>query len=403
MFKEELLIKILNWQSESRKEEQQIIPNLIEYLSTAFHKNEIKVENDTHGNVFVTKGKADLYPCIVSHLDQVHKFAENKKIIKNGDYLLAFDGHKQVGTGGDDLVGVFMCLSFLKSVDNIKVAFFVAEEVGCVGSNACDLNFFSDCMFIGQADRRGNTDFIDYSNGVKLFDNEFADFVSPIIKKYNYSFTSGTSTDAGCLSKRNVGIACFNISSGYYLAHYSTEYVSITDVKRCYDIIAEIIKTADKQFNYTYAPEIRKTAVTEIDNELYKLLYSEFVKTDFYIKSNKMSYAYSKAIQFVTKLIEDAEAYIDTSYGAEVPLISDMLYEYLQEKELAQQEKEIKATPSNTSQLSMFDNCNHRNARYDLTMGQSYCMDCFSYIDEPVKDDEVLYRNSYSRGYNDYY
>jgi len=160
---------------------------------------------------------------LVSHLDQVHKYAQIKTIFQNGDYLLAFNGPNQVGTGGDDLVGVFMCLQLLEDYNFIKVVFFVAEEVGCIGSSACDLSFFDDCMFIGQADRKNNSDFINYSNGVQLFDQEFSTFVAPVLKDYNYKECTGIATDAGCLSKRNVGIACFNISK-IYITYINKDY-----------------------------------------------------------------------------------------------------------------------------------------------------------------------------------
>ena len=136
MIDEKLLIEVLGWQSESRKESEQIIPTLNNYLDKINLNGEFIIEEDTHGNIYITKGKADLYPCIVSHLDQVHKFADNKKIIKNDDYLIALNGAKQIGTGGDDLVGVFICLELLQSIDIIKIAFFVQEEIGCIGSNA---------------------------------------------------------------------------------------------------------------------------------------------------------------------------------------------------------------------------------------------------------------------------
>jgi tripeptide aminopeptidase len=393
MFNEKLLIEVLGWQSESRKEEEQIIPTLREYLKGI---KGITVENDTHGNIFVTKGKADLYPCIVSHLDQVHKYAEDKRIIKNGDYLLAFNGPKQVGTGGDDLVGVFMCLSFLKSIDNIKVAFFVAEEVGCIGSSACDLNFFKDCMFIGQADRRDNADFINNSNGVSLFDEEFSTFVSDILKENNYSFKSGTSTDAGCLSKRNVGIACFNISCGYYGAHTSTEYVCISDVVRCHHIIESIIKKADKQFKYV-RQDHTVSYIPNDDNksEMYKMLYSAFVNSEYYVKSNKMSYAYSKAIQFVSDLLENTDRYMHETYD-DFMFATDMISEYLFDLE-EQKAKELES--KRQTQLSLFTNCRHQNKRFDLTMQQSYCMDCFTYIDE---DKDVPYRGRMYSGYDPY-
>ena len=101
MFNEKLLIEVLGWQSESNKEKEQITSNLLEKLAQI--STELLIEEDAHGNIFVTKGEASLFPCIVSHLDQVHKYAKDKTIFQNGDYLLAFDGPKQVGTGGDRL------------------------------------------------------------------------------------------------------------------------------------------------------------------------------------------------------------------------------------------------------------------------------------------------------------
>ena len=81
MFNEKLLIEVLGWQSESNKEQEQIVPTLSAYLEALNlrMKGSLTIENDTHGNIYVTKGKTSLYPCIVSHLDQVHKYAENKK------------------------------------------------------------------------------------------------------------------------------------------------------------------------------------------------------------------------------------------------------------------------------------------------------------------------------------
>lgn len=98
---ENLLIKILGWQSESGKEKEQIIPQLMEYLNSL--KFKIQIDQDEHGNIFVTKGKKEFYPCLVSHLDDVHFYNKDKQVVRNGDYLLAFAGSKQIGIGGDRL------------------------------------------------------------------------------------------------------------------------------------------------------------------------------------------------------------------------------------------------------------------------------------------------------------
>lgn len=382
-----LLKEILGWQAESRKEEEQIIPNLISYLDKLNKNKDLLIEQDTHGNVYVTKGKDPLYPCIVSHLDQVHKYAPNKKIIENDGYLIAFDGAKQVGTGGDDLVGVFVCLEVLKTYDNIKVVFFVAEEVGCIGSNACDLTFFEDCQFIGQADRKGNADFINHSNGVKLFDEEFSSYVAPILVKYNYKECIGVATDAGALSKRGVNIACFNISSGYYNAHTSTEFVCIDEVEVCLNIICDIIDNTDKQFKYVrpvYTPTYNNTYKPK--SNFYKNLYEAFKKSPKYVSSNKMSYAYSIAVEFFEDFIKDYDKFIDL-YQPDYPYVTDQLEEYLELLTTEFNQTKIVGIPNTpntlSNQLKMFDSdCLHKNVKFDNSMQQSYCMDCFSYIEE---------------------
>jgi hypothetical protein len=394
MFNEQLLIEILGWQSESYKEKEQIIPTLKQYLES-LEDQSFTVDEDEHGNIYVTKGKADLYPCIVSHLDQVHRYNPNKTIVTNGDYLLAFDGARQIGTGGDDLVGVFMCLSLLDAIDNIKIAFFLQEEVGCIGSYKADLSFFDDCMFIGQADRKGNEDFINHSNGVKLFNDEFSDFVKPILENYKYKECTGVATDAGALSKRGVNIACFNISCGYYNAHTSTEYVCISDVYHCYELLTDLIRSADKRFVYN-RPVLQPVTkpISSAKSDLYNKLYDRFRKHPKYVKSNKMSHAYGIAFSFFDDLVRKYDAMIDNTQ-LDYPYLSDMIEEYLDfldDSEIAD-ELTDKVVQSPTQQSLIFDkDCQHKNVKYDNTMTQFYCMDCFNYVDysDTFYDQETL-------------
>jgi hypothetical protein len=413
MFNEKLLIEVLGWQSESKKEQEQIVPTLNAYLDALNLElgGKLKIENDTHGNIFVTKGETSLYPCIVSHLDQVHKYADNKTIFQNGDYLLAFDGPRQVGTGGDDLVGIFVCLELLRDFNFMKVVFFVSEEIGCIGSNACDLSFFTDCMFIGQADRKGSADFINFSNGVQLFDADFSNFVKPVLTSTNYKECVGIATDAGCLSKRNVGIACFNISCGYYNPHTSTEYVSITDVSNCYDVICVIINNADRQFLYTRPVTTYGSLPKTEKPELYTKLYAGFKKSKFYIKSDKMSYAYSRAIDYVVNLIEERDFEIDKE-DIELPYIEYLLTDYMDQKEEDAKQlvaynqsfdstafKPIDNKADNIKQLDLFADrlgakCPHKDTMYDTGMQQTYCLECFNYIEE----EDAYYHNSLGKG-----
>ena len=406
MFNEKLLIEVLGWQSESNKEQEQIVPTLNAYLDALNlrMKGKLKIENDTHGNIYVTKGKANLYPCIVSHLDQVHKYAQNKTIFQNGDYLLAFDGPRQVGTGGDDLVGVFMCLQLLEDYNFIKVVFFVAEEVGCIGSGACDLSYFDDCMFIGQADRKNKSDFINYSNGVQLFGEEFSTFVAPVLKDYNYKECVGIATDAGCLSKRNVGIACFNISCGYYNPHTSTEYVSIKDVTNCYNVICDIISNSDKRFLFTRPTVTYGSKPTESKSELYNALFQGFKKSKLYVNNPKHTYAYGKAFDYVIELIEERD--IATAANEYDFPVEHMLLDYIDERNILEEEEKqynqsfapIDNKDANIKQLDLFLDkltpCSHKDTMWDTGFSQNYCLECFQYIDEK----DAYYDNHLSNG-----
>ena len=408
MFNEKLLIEVLGWQSESNKEQEQIVPTLNAYLDALNlrMKGKLKIENDTHGNIYVTKGKANLYPCIISHLDQVHKYAQNKTIFQNGDYLLAFDGPRQIGTGGDDLVGVFMCLQLLEDYNFIKVVFFVAEEVGCIGSSACDLSYFDDCMFIGQADRKNNSDFINYSNGVQLFGEEFSTFVAPVLKDYNYKECVGIATDAGCLSKRNVGIACFNISCGYYNPHTSTEYVSIKDVTNCYNVICDIISNSDKRFLFTRPTVTYGSKPTESKSELYEALYEGFKKSKLYVNNPKHTYAYGKAFDYVVALIEQRDVEM-MEFADEFPPLEYLILDYIEQKEeefkiekqYNQSFEPIDNKADNIKQLDLFFDkvgapCSHKDTMWDTGMQQSYCLECFNYLDEK----DAYYDNHLSKG-----
>jgi len=117
-----------------------------------------------NGNIYTTKGIADSYPCIVSHMDSVHKIIppEDYDILYNDKYAMGINTKTitPTGCGGDDKVGIYACLRLLQEYPCVKVAFFRDEEVGCNGSYDADVNFFIDAKFILQSDRKGNTDFV---------------------------------------------------------------------------------------------------------------------------------------------------------------------------------------------------------------------------------------------------
>ena len=95
-------------------------------------------------------------------MDEVHRR-------KTGSYaahlvadsmIVGYD-HKRkrmTGIGADDKNGIWICLKCLEDFKAVKCAFFVQEEVGCIGSGHADMSFFSDCRFVIQCERGyGNT------------------------------------------------------------------------------------------------------------------------------------------------------------------------------------------------------------------------------------------------------
>ena len=251
---EELLIEVLSVQSSSYKEE-----NMVAYIHQKLKEIKRKsagnmaIENDSDGNILVTKGESDIYPCVVSHMDTVHGIykgykvekAKHKKTRKNILYATCNTeqgGRTITGVGGDDKVGIYVCLEMLVSFDNIKVVFFTNEEVGCIGSRAIDLSFFNDVSFIWQADRKGNNEVItEDANGI-LSSDEFINKIVPIMDRYGYSSSDkGVYTDASQLSSRNVGVCCANIACGYYDAHTDNEYVVSEEVETCLSLFYDVI------------------------------------------------------------------------------------------------------------------------------------------------------------------
>lgn len=233
------LIKVLSVQSKSEREERMIkfIENSLQKIPNVTYKVEGK-------NIFVIKKTSDVtnFPAMVAHTDTVHEIVKDFKVFRNNNDLFAFSGDdiKQAGVGGDDKVGVFMTLEFLKTQPNMKAAFFWGEEIGCKGSKASDLKFWDDAGFILQCDRKGNADFIKSASGTELSSREWLEAIKPILQKYEYSEEFGASTDVVALKDKGLNICCANMSAGYYSPHSAKEIVNIQDVWELFHFCSEI-------------------------------------------------------------------------------------------------------------------------------------------------------------------
>lgn len=234
------LLNLLMVQSNSENEKLMVL-----YLDRELGKLKLPYTIDAAGNVLVTKGKADTYPCVTAHMDTVHNFVDNLKLYTDEDdkdLLFAMSDKRRVGIGGDDKCGIFACLYLLKVIPQIKIVFFSREESGCRGSAAIDKRFFADCRYLIQLDRRGKRDFIQTYWGNKTTSHNFRSEIGLIKKKYKYKNCMGTVTDVIKLWNNKVGVSCINLSCGYYKPHTAYEYISISSLWNSIRFTEAIIK-----------------------------------------------------------------------------------------------------------------------------------------------------------------
>lgn len=246
-----MLKEILSIQSESYNQ----------WRMFAYIIRQVSVLKDTEyyvsdGNIYITKGHSDTYPCVVAHMDTVHDIVEDLTPIEIDGKITGFNRvtMEQVGIGGDDKVGVYIALQCLKLFDNIKVAFFCDEEVGCIGSYNADMVFFSDCRYVLQCDRRGNSDFIINGANVELSSEEFQWAIEPYVTGHGYDFAYGSITDVVALKESGLNVCVANMSCGYYNPHSDTEYVDIADVENCLSLVISIISCITDTYEHSVTP-----------------------------------------------------------------------------------------------------------------------------------------------------
>lgn len=212
------------------------------------------IVQDESGNLLVTKGEAERYPCLCAHMDQVQNF-HPKDFVCIEDHGIIFGyspkTHKQCGLGADDKNGLFIALTCLKEYDNIKCAFFVGEEIGCIGSSAVGVSFFDDCTFCAQIDRRGNSDLVTRISRDEICSGEFLKDAN--CEAWGYCVSDGLMTDVEALRRNGVIASCVNMSCGYYEPHTDHEFTVKDDVQKCYEFVCHLIEHCTKDYPFSVA------------------------------------------------------------------------------------------------------------------------------------------------------
>lgn len=206
----------------------------------------LSIKTDRIGNLYITKGNAEKYPCVAAHLDEIHSPCEREVVIE-GDKIFTVDKlWNRVGCGADDKNGLWVIINLLYSEPILKVALFVQEErvgdnAGCRGARACDLSFFNDVKFVLECDRKGRSDVVYIGKGELVLCNQ--DFISQdVLRKYGYEMVKGGKTDVVELKMRGLDVPVCNISCGYYDAHKNSEYTKFSELQNCLEFVKDIIK-----------------------------------------------------------------------------------------------------------------------------------------------------------------
>jgi len=250
-------------------------PMLSFIINECYKIGDLHFEQDGYCNIFITKNTSnpDFYPCVICHTDQVTSCDHKEVRIKDGRVYGKdkFTG-KQVALGADDANGICCALQLLKVVPDLKVVFTTEEEVGFLGADyaTSNIDFFYNVSYMIQADRRGNSDLITFTNGIYSASQAWLQEITGIMAEYGYKEEYGIGTDVGVLSEK-LQLSGVNISCGYYKEHTNSESTVLTELEKCLNFMLAIITNVplDKQY------EIK------VDYKAYNSYYDSYTFNDY--------------------------------------------------------------------------------------------------------------------------
>lgn len=278
---------------------EEMVQNFIKDFALS---NKIDCCEDDKGNLYLTKGKNEIYPCVTSHMDSVQnhtqyiKKKENlplktcdvyftDKDLPNKERELCTKLYMDnMGLGCDDKCGIAICLSLFLRIDNLKGAFFVEEEIGCKGSNMLDIEFFENVGYVIGFDSPEVNRAAHSCSGVQLFTKDFhKDHIKEICERWGVTkFYSEPFTDIKCI-RQLIPVQCMNFGAGYYSMHSPTEYCLLEHMDNACGMGVDII-TSLGNVKYEYPcddnliPWILKKENTEEINYLKELGDNDYKK-----------------------------------------------------------------------------------------------------------------------------
>jgi len=239
---------------------------MVEFICNWLQENNIPHFVDEMMNVYATKQtgeNVEYFPCVVSHTDTVHNLdsinvVEEQLLNAQNEEKLSFkaynDHGRPTGIGGDDKCGVFACMKMLQETNDIKAAFFVAEETGCHGSIKADEGFFSNVGYVIEFDAPENWMVTQFCFGQELFerDSEFFSVCDSILTESTNNrqeYMVHPYTDVWALRQR-FDFMCINFSIGYYDYHSPNEYVVLEDVFTGIEMGKQMVERLGNNLHY---------------------------------------------------------------------------------------------------------------------------------------------------------
>ena len=236
---------------------------LIECIEEWCKQNGIKTVVK-QGNLYLTKGKTEWFPCLAAHLDTVQdkqaEYADKKKLLDikvDGDKLYV-DG---MGIGADCRAGIAICLDAMTKIPACKCVFFSNEELGCLGAQKLDKGFFDDVSYCIEWDSPTWNRAAKSSLGVDLFTQEFFDkYIKDVARKYGVTnFRDEPGTDVHFIVKYT-GTTCMNFSNGGYKPHSPDEYCLFSEMNKGSEFCVDLVKTIPNDKKYKIEFKMKEPA-----------------------------------------------------------------------------------------------------------------------------------------------
>ena len=182
--------------------------------------------------------KGDVPVLLVAHMDTVHKLKCTQIVEQDGKIS------SPQGIGGDDRCGIFIIMNVVKEL-HCSVLLCEDEEIGGIGARKFAKTEYInnlDVNYMVELDRKGNNDAVFYSCN----NPEFTAFITDTI---GFKEAFGSFSDISVLAPA-AKIAAVNLSSGYYNAHTTNEYVVYDEMMDTVEAVKLLLKTESKKFEY---------------------------------------------------------------------------------------------------------------------------------------------------------